>query len=66
MSSGPKGIPGVWKARTGKKGVETMMTELDKLRVDDMLHRRVDRQRNQLGRSTNLPFPLWEITSDHE
>ena len=35
MSSGPKGIPGVWKARTGKKGkkgVETMMTELDKLR----------------------------------
>jgi len=30
MSSGSKGIPGVWKARTGKKGVvETMMTELD-------------------------------------
>jgi len=26
------GIPGVWKARTGKKGVETMMTELDKLK----------------------------------
>jgi len=49
-----------------EEGVETMMTELDKLRVDDMLHRRVDRQRNQLGRSTNLPFPLWEITSDHE
>jgi len=32
MSSGSKGIPGVWKARTGKKGVETMMTELDKLK----------------------------------
>jgi len=31
MSSGSKGIPGVWKVRTGKKGVETMMTELDKL-----------------------------------
>jgi len=29
MSSGFKGIPGVWKATTGKKGVETMMTELD-------------------------------------
>jgi len=24
MSYGSKGIPGVWKARTGKKGVETM------------------------------------------
>ena len=32
MSSGSKGIPGVWKARTGKKGAETMMTELDKLK----------------------------------
>jgi len=31
MSSGSYGIPGVWKARTGKKGVETMMIELDKL-----------------------------------
>jgi len=30
MFSGSKGVPGVWKARTGKKGVETMMTELDK------------------------------------
>ena len=29
MSSGSKKIPGVWKARTGKKGVETMMTALD-------------------------------------
>jgi len=29
MSSGSKGIRGVWKARTGKKGVETIMTELD-------------------------------------
>jgi len=29
VSSGSKGIPGVWKARTGKNGVETMMTELD-------------------------------------
>ena len=29
MSCGSKGIPGVWKARTGKKGVETMTTELD-------------------------------------
>jgi len=26
------GMPGVWTARTGKKGVETMMTELDKLK----------------------------------
>ena len=32
MSSGSKGTPGVWKARTGKKGVETMMTGLDKLK----------------------------------
>jgi len=32
MSSGSKGIPGVWKARTGKKGAETMMTELDKFK----------------------------------
>jgi len=32
MSSGSREIPGVWKARTGKKGVETMMTELDKLK----------------------------------
>ena len=32
MSAGSKGIPGVWKARTGKKGVETMMTELDLLK----------------------------------
>ena len=32
MSSGSMGMPGVWKARTGKKGVETMMTELDKLK----------------------------------
>ena len=29
MSSGSKGIPGIWKARTEKNGVETMMTELD-------------------------------------
>jgi len=29
MSPGSKGTPGVWKARSGKKGVETMMTELD-------------------------------------
>jgi len=29
MSSGYKGIPGVWKARTGKKGVETVMSDLD-------------------------------------
>jgi len=27
ISSGSKGIAGVWKARTGKQGVETMMTE---------------------------------------
>jgi len=32
MSAGSEGIPGVWKARTGKKGVETMMTELDKFK----------------------------------
>ena len=32
MSSGSKGIPGVWKTRTVKKGVETMMTELDKIK----------------------------------
>ena len=32
MSSGSKGMPGVWKARTGKKGVETMVTELDKFK----------------------------------
>jgi len=32
MSYGSKGIPGVWKARAGKKGVETIMTELDKLK----------------------------------
>ena len=32
MSSGSKGTPGVWKARTGKKGVETVMTELDQLK----------------------------------
>ena len=31
MSSGSKGILGVWKARTGKKVVETMMTQLDSL-----------------------------------
>ena len=29
MSSGSEGIPGVWKVRTGKKRVETLMTELD-------------------------------------
>jgi len=29
MSSGSKGIPGVWKARTGKKGAETTMIELN-------------------------------------
>jgi len=29
MSFGSKGIPGVRKARTGKKVVGTMMTELD-------------------------------------
>jgi len=32
MSSGSKGTPGVWKARTGKNWVETMMTELDKFK----------------------------------
>ena len=32
MSSGSKGIPGVWKARTGKKGAETKMTELNKFK----------------------------------
>ena len=31
MSSGSKGIPGVWKARTGKKWFETTMTQLDSL-----------------------------------
>jgi len=30
------------KGENWEEGVETMMTELDKLRVDDMLHRRVD------------------------
>jgi len=29
MSSASKGIPGVWKAITGKKGVERVKTELD-------------------------------------
>jgi len=29
MCSGSEGIAGVWKARTGKKGVETMMTEAE-------------------------------------
>jgi len=29
MSSASKEIPGIWKARTGKKGAETMMTGLD-------------------------------------
>jgi len=29
MFSGSKEISGVWKARTGKKGVESMTTELD-------------------------------------
>jgi len=32
MSFGSKGIPGIWKARTAKKGAETMMTELNKLK----------------------------------
>ena len=32
MSSGSKGTPGVWKARSGKKWVDTMMTELDQLK----------------------------------
>jgi len=32
MSAGSEGIPGALKARTGKKGVETMMTELDKFK----------------------------------
>jgi len=32
MSSGSKGIPGVSKARTRKKGVETMTTELNYLK----------------------------------
>jgi len=32
MSFGSKRISGVWKARTGKKGAETMMTELNKLK----------------------------------
>ena len=32
MSSGSKGTPGVWKARTGENWVETMMTELDKFK----------------------------------
>jgi len=36
MSSGSKGIPGVWKARTGKKRLETMMSELDKLKEFEM------------------------------
>jgi len=31
MSSGSERIPGLWKARTGKKGVATMMAELDKI-----------------------------------
>ena len=38
MSCGSNGIPGVWKVKTGKKGVETMMTEVDKLRVYDLLN----------------------------
>jgi len=29
LGTGSSGIPGVWKATTGKNGVETMMTELD-------------------------------------
>jgi len=29
MSSGYKGIPGVWKARTGEKDGETVMSDLD-------------------------------------
>ena len=32
MSSGSKGIPGVWRAIENWKGVETMMTELDEFK----------------------------------
>ena len=32
MSCGSKGIPGVWKARTGKKKIKTVMTELYKFK----------------------------------
>jgi len=32
MSSASKGIPGVWKARTGKKWLQTMTIKLDKLK----------------------------------
>jgi len=33
MFYGSKGIPGVWKARTGKKRVETMLTELNEFAI---------------------------------
>ena len=33
MSSGSNGIPGVWNARNGKKGVETIMTELSEFTI---------------------------------
>jgi len=54
---GVKGIPGVWKARTGKKVVETMMTELDKLKEFAICS--VDEFRDEeVGMADNVVLPF--------
>jgi len=52
---GVKGIPGVWKARTGKKVVETMMTELDKLKEFAIC--------SALSMSSEMRKSEWQTTS---
>jgi len=55
MSSGSKGIPGVCKAITGKKGVETVMTELDKLK-ELMIFSADEFRDEEVGMAVVLPF----------
>ena len=61
MSSGSKGTPGVWKARTGKKGVETMMTELDQLKEFTICS--IDEFRDEEVRMADTSFYLSEKAS---
>jgi len=69
VSSGSKGIPGIRKARTAKKEIETMMIKLDKLRpkefticsVDEFVVRRDATVRSNAANHYATP-PTTDVT----
>jgi len=58
MSSGSKGIPGVWRVIENWKGVETMMTELDEFKEFTICS--VDKFREEVRMAETTSFCLSE------